>query len=131
MRKKLERLKEEKGAVSIEFLGTLPYYFLFFLLLWQVVASGYAVVTARSAANEAAKIYSMTGSRSEAEQTARAIIGNSSGLQFQGLSVVSLDGDGDFRIRLDTAHSLVLIPKLWRSDASIAFDQTAAGRLIE
>ena len=41
--KKFKGVRNERGSLSIEFLGILPFYFLFFLLLWQVVASGYAV----------------------------------------------------------------------------------------
>ncbi|GIP41195.1 hypothetical protein J31TS4_44750 [Paenibacillus sp. J31TS4] len=124
-----KRISDEKGAVSIEFLGVLPYFFLFFLLLWQAVASGYAVVTARSAANEAAKVYAMTKSQTEAEAMARTIIGGSENLQFQHLSI-SPSGKS-FELKLETSHGIVFIPEAWRPAASLSFTQTAAGRVIE
>ena len=35
--KRFKVVRNERGSLSIEFLGILPFYFLFFLLLWQVV----------------------------------------------------------------------------------------------
>lgn len=125
---RMSHLRNEKGAVSLEFLGTLPYYFLLFLLLWQVVASGYAIMTARSAASEAAKVYSLTGNRQEADSMARSILGNAANLQYEGMSIN--DTGDNFQVRLESRHSLVLVPKQWRSSASIELDQTASGRLI-
>ena len=58
---KVRRLiKDEKGSLSIEFLGILPLYFLLFLLLWQVVASGYAVISLKAAASDAAQVYAVS-----------------------------------------------------------------------
>ena len=66
--KKFKSIRNEKGSMSIEFLGILPFYFLFFLLLWQVVASGYAVLSLKSAANDGAQVYALTKSHSEAKR---------------------------------------------------------------
>lgn len=128
-RRKQNPLRNEKGSVSIEFLGVLPYFFLFFLLLWQVVGSGYAVVKARAAVNEAGKVYAMTKDLSQAEQTARKMIGNSDNLRFQSLQLSG--GANDFQLVLESSHGLVFIPTQWRPAASITFSQTAAGRVME
>ena len=55
-----QRLKNEKGSASIEFLGMVPYVFLLMVMSWQMVIGAFAYITVQSAANEAAKVYATT-----------------------------------------------------------------------
>lgn len=131
MKKHTHRFRNEKGAVSIEFLGILPYYFFFFLFLWQVVASGYAVMTAQSAVNEAAKVYALSGRVDEAIETAESIVGNSSIADYQNLNI-NLDPNGrDFTATILVNHGLVFVPEDWRPAASLQISHDAKSRVIE
>jgi hypothetical protein len=124
------KLNNEKGAITFEFLGILPFFFMFFLLLWQVVASGYAVFTAKTAVNNAAKTFAATNDINEAEQVAIETIGTSSVISYKNMQVVFLDGQGKFEMRLSTDHPLVFVPSPWKSKASLALDQEAIGKVM-
>lgn len=123
-------IKNEKGALSFEFLGILPFYFLFFLLLWQVVATGYSVMTAKSAVNDAAKIYAATNEYSQARDAAQKAIGSSSAISFKDLSIAPSSGDGKFTVTLKSEHSLVFIPDKWRDKASMDLEMKAFGKVL-
>jgi hypothetical protein len=124
------KLNNERGAITFEFLGILPFFFMFFLLLWQVVASGYAVFTAKSAVNNAAKTFAATNDINEAEQVAIQTIGTSSVISYKNMQVVFLDGQGKFEMRLSADHPLVFVPSPWKSKASLALDQEAIGKVM-
>ncbi len=124
------RWQNEQGALSFEFLGILPFYFMFFLLLWQVVASGYAVFSVKSAVNDAAKTYAATNSWSEAEQTARESLGNSSVVQYVSLSGSSAAADGKFTMNLKAKHSLVFLPSEWKKQTALSLSDSATGRVL-
>ncbi|PLS15389.1 hypothetical protein CVD28_24005 [Bacillus sp. M6-12] len=123
------RLRNEKGSVSIEFLGILPFYFMFFLLLWQVVASGYAVFTAKTAVNNAAKTFAATNELTEAIDSAQETLGNSEVISYKNLVTTDL-GNGKFKIVLYTDHSLTFIPDQWRKKASLELEQEAIGKVM-
>ncbi|MBD8071136.1 pilus assembly protein [Bacillus sp. PS06] len=124
------RFNNEKGAVSIEFLGILPFFFLFFLLLWQVVGTGYAVFSAKTAVNDAAKVYASTGSYYEASEAAKNSIGNSSVVKYKRIEIPSTASNGKFRIELYSDHIFTFVPDKWKNRASIEFKQEAHGRLL-
>ncbi|WP_060206637.1 hypothetical protein [Sporosarcina koreensis] len=115
--------------MSIEFLGILPFYFLFFLLLWQVVASGYAVLSLKSAANDGAQVYALTGSEMQAREAVNESIGNSSLLTNATVTVTS-GGNGLFDLKIAARHPLVFIPEKWKSTMSVAIDSKAAGKVM-
>lgn len=127
--KKFKTIRNERGSMSIEFLGILPFYFLFFLLLWQVVASGYAVLSLKSAANDGAQVYALTGSESDAREAVNESIGNSS-LLTNATVTVSPGGDGLFDFTISARHPLVFIPEKWKSTMSVAIDSKAAGKVM-
>lgn len=124
------KLNNEKGAITFEFLGILPFFFMFFLLLWQVVASGYAVFTAKTAVNNAAKTFAATNDINEAEQVAIETIGTSSVINYENMQVTFLDGQGKFEMKLSAKHSLVFVPSPWKNAASLDFNQEAIGKVL-
>ncbi|MGD6942801.1 pilus assembly protein [Cytobacillus gottheilii] len=129
--KKLLRPKwqNEDGAISLEFLGILPFFFLFFLLLWQVVGTGYAVFTAKTAANDAAKTYAATNDLQEAIQTAQESIGSSSVLSYKNL-IREYSSNGDFKLVLYAEHKLSFVPDRWREQATFELDEEAFGKVL-
>lgn len=128
--KKFKSIRNERGSMSIEFIGILPFYFLFFLLLWQVVASGYAVLSLKSAANDGAQVYALTGSYSEAVDAVNESIGDSSLITNPLVTVTSGGGDGLFDFKISARHPLVFIPEKWKSTMSVAIDSKAAGKVM-
>ena len=127
--KGFQSLKNEKGALSIEFLGILPFYFLFFLLLWQVVASGYAVMSLKSAANDGASVYAMTEDAGEAEGAVMQSIGGSELLTGASV-VVSPQGNGSFTLTVSAQHPLVFIPAQWKTQTAVSLNSKAAGKVF-
>lgn len=125
----MKKLKNEKGALSIEFLGILPFFFLFFLLLWQVVASGYALHNIKMAANEGAKTYAATTDIYEARDTVTEALSGSSVVSYQGMNVVPL-GSGKFELNLQVNHSLVFVPTQWQPSTSITVDESVVSQVL-
>jgi len=119
----------EKGSISLEFLGILPFYFLFFLLLWQVVASGYAVMTAKTAVNDAAKWYAATIDTAKTKEVARQTIGSSSVLSYKDL-LIEPKGNGQFTVKLQSSHSLIFIPDRWKDKTAIDLDMEVHGKVL-
>ncbi|WP_269919553.1 pilus assembly protein [Caldifermentibacillus hisashii] len=136
MMKREKRLKNEEGAISFEFLGILPFYFMLFLLLWQVVASGYALMTAKTAANEAAKVFALEEDELKAENKAKEVIGKSSVLLLEKFEVVPVSSDPtmpvgeDFKVKMDLKHQLVFVPKEWKKTTAIDFKEETASRVM-
>ncbi|MFX3673019.1 MAG: pilus assembly protein [Paenisporosarcina sp.] len=127
--KGLSYIKNEKGALSFEFLGILPFYFLFFLLLWQVVASGFAVMTLKSAANDGALEYALTQSEYEATQTVLKSIGGSE-LLANPIVIVSTAPNDSFTLQVTVTHPLVFVPAEWRSATSVSLNSEAIGKVL-
>lgn len=115
--------------MSIEFIGILPFYFMFFLLLWQVVASGYAVLSLKSAANDGAQVYALTGSYNDAVDAVKESIGDSS-LLTNPLVTITAGGNGLFDLKISAKHPLVFIPEKWKSTMSVSIDSKAAGKVM-
>ncbi|MBW3110723.1 MULTISPECIES: pilus assembly protein [Bacillaceae] len=130
MRKYFKKVNNEKGALTFEFLGILPFFFMFFLLLWQVVASGYAIYTVKTAVNEGAKSYSATKDALEAENTVKKAIGASNVITYDGMSITTPDVNGKFEINVKVEHPLVFIPKQWKDETALSFDQSAVGQVL-
>jgi len=55
MRRLYELLKDERGAETVEFLGTLPLVMLTIAIIWQFALLGYTAVITGGAAREAAR----------------------------------------------------------------------------
>ncbi|MFE8703878.1 pilus assembly protein [Cytobacillus sp. FJAT-54145] len=124
-------LQNEKGAISIEFLGILPFFFLFFLLLWQVVGTGYAVFTAKIAVSDAAKTFAVTNSTIKAIETAKETIGSSTVLKYKDLQIPEYSvTSGKFKIVLYAEHSVNFIPEKWRDYATLELEQEVHGKVL-
>ncbi|MGM0831161.1 MAG: pilus assembly protein [Bacillota bacterium] len=130
MKRIFKRIKNENGALTFEFLGILPFFFMFFLLLWQVVASGYAIYTVKTAANEGAKSYAATKDPAEAESTVKKVVGTSNVISYKGLSVTPMDVNGKFEVNVSVSHPLIFIPKQWKDKTALSFDQSAVGQVL-
>ncbi|QPC48494.1 pilus assembly protein [Mangrovibacillus cuniculi] len=130
MKRWKKRLQNEKGALSLELLGILPFFFLFFLLLWQVLGTGYAVLTTKSAVNDAAKVFATTKDINEAKDIAIAAIGDSSVLQYEGIEATYIDSAGGFTLNLKASHTLSFIPDMWKKEASFTLEEEAVGRVL-
>lgn len=124
-------LRNEKGAISIEFLGILPFYFLFFLILWQAVSTGYAVMSTKTAVNEAAKYYAVTGDVNETKLKLQEWIGNTAFLEVQNSEVIHDPYSPSFVVKVEAKHSILFIPKKWRESASIPITEKTTGRLFK
>ncbi|MBM4763253.1 pilus assembly protein [Bacillus sp. B15-48] len=122
-------IKNEKGAISIEFLGILPFFFMFFLLLWQVVGTGYAVFTAKTAVNDAAKAYGASDNINEAINAAKDTLGSSNVIEYKNLVPQSL-GNGHFKLVLYTDHYLTFVPEKWRQNLPLKLEQEAYGKVL-
>ncbi|XXM72018.1 TadE/TadG family type IV pilus assembly protein [Lysinibacillus sphaericus] len=124
-------LKNNKGSISLEFIGVLPFFFLFMLLVFQGFVLGYALITSQSAVNEAAKVYAEGDTLTESKEAAQKIVGNSSYLTLNSLTIPSQDSDGDFEVRANVSIDLMFIPDKWKSISSITFNQSASSRVID
>lgn len=124
-------LKNERGSLSIEFLGILPLYFLLFLLLWQVVASGYAVISLKAAASDAAKVYAVSEDYYETKEVIDESIGGASILQDHQFVIRNVPGSSDlFEITITAKHPLVFLPDSIADSALISLDSKAIGKVL-
>ncbi|UFJ39240.1 pilus assembly protein [Brevibacillus humidisoli] len=103
----------QKGSVTVEFIGILPAVFIGMLVLWQFLMGVYAVIVTQSAANEAAKVYSITENESEAEQAAEKIVETvGETLTFDSLSISNTTSDGYFTVNVDVSFNLTFLPDI-------------------
>ncbi|WP_394238865.1 pilus assembly protein [Niallia oryzisoli] len=124
-----KHFRNEKGAISFEFLGILPFFFMFFLLLWQVVGTGYAIFTAKTAVNDAAKTFAATNDIYDSIEAAKETIGSSSVIKYKAL-VPQYSANGDFTLVLHTNHYLTFLPDKWKQEAAISIEQEAHGKVL-
>lgn len=126
----MKKLENEKGALTIEFLGILPFFFMFFLLLWQVIATGYALHTVKLAASEGAKTYAATTNIYDAKDTITESLGNSSIIDYEDMQVVMLNTNGKFELKLSVSHSLIFIPDQWKPSTAIILDEKVVSQVL-
>ncbi len=129
MSKIVKRLKNEKGSYSIEFLGILPFLLFIFILLWQAVASGYAVYTLKTAANEGAKVYALTENIDEAESAVREGIDSTNVLTYQNMWVVP-QGNGQFELYVSVQHPLIFVPDPWKPQTTFTLNESITSRVL-
>lgn len=120
----------EKGSASIEFIGIIPLVFLIMLILWQFLISAYAVIITQSAANEAAKVYSITESASEAYAAASTIVNTAgSSIEFSGSTISGAD---DFKATVSVKIKFVFLPDEWFASPPFhPFSSDASGKVIQ
>ena len=84
---------------------------LILLILWQLLTGVYAVLIAQSAANEAAKVYAITGNSGEAISAARQIVSSAGGGISYDEGGSGISGDGSyFTARIGVDLDLFFIP---------------------
>lgn len=124
-------IKEERGSLSIEFLGILPLYFLLFLLLWQVVASGYAVMSLKATASDAAQVYAVSEDYDETKEVIDQALAGSSILQNYQFDIQNVHGSAElFEIKITARHPLVFLPDSIADKALITIDSEATGKVL-
>jgi Flp pilus assembly protein TadG len=132
MRRIIGNLKNEKGSSTIEFLGILPLILVVVMIAWQLIVSVQAVVVAQSAANEAAKVYSITEDSLEATQAAKDIVKTGgSYLTFDGASGMT---QKDFTANVNVSIDLVFLPKKimpGNATPTISYTSKATGKVIK
>lgn len=106
-------LHNEKGSLSIEFMGLLPFIAIVVIVFFQVIGTGFSLLLAQKAVHESAKVYSITGSELEARDALDAVIGSSSILSYSNFSVTN-EGDGFFTVKITGEHGIVFGPDSWR-----------------
>lgn len=124
-------LREERGSMTLEFLMVLPYYLFFFLILWQVVASGLTFLKAQSAVNEAAKVYAVTSDLLQAKDKAKDILGFSDMMSYKNFKIDPPNATDDFEAIIEFDHGFVFVPKQWRKQASESFTLSVNSRVIK
>jgi len=121
--------KNEEGSATIEFIGMIPLVFLVLVIVWQLIVSAHAVMVAQSAANEYAKVLSVTQNQGEAEQAGRKITETAGALHSTSFSV---SGDKEFSVSVNSNIALVFLPaEIFGSRLSIPVSTDASGRVIE
>ncbi|WP_433746750.1 TadE/TadG family type IV pilus assembly protein [Falsibacillus pallidus] len=126
----LRKVKNERGSMTLEFIGVLPFFFLFMLLIFQGFALGYGIITAQSAVNEAAKVYAAGDTYEDAKTAAEKIIGGGKTVTMSSLSIPPEDADGKFEATLQVKVDLIFIPNQWKRINSLTVTQTADSRVM-
>ncbi|HWO96320.1 MAG TPA: TadE/TadG family type IV pilus assembly protein [Bacillus sp. (in: firmicutes)] len=129
-----KHIKNEKGSASIEFLGMVPLLLLLFVMLWQFLVVGYALIVTHSAVNEGAKVYAVTNDPDKAANKAAEVMSKvgSSIRQKQSLNVSGGEMSPDFTATLSTEVELVFLPADMRKGLpAIPITQEATSRVIQ
>lgn len=130
--------ENEKGSATIEFLSMVPLVLLIMLIFWQFLVAGYAVIITQTAANEAAKVYSVSevetdpvSAREDAEKAAKKVISNSGkNLEFQDLSTNRTGRD--FTMTVKVNMNLLFIPEdIVGKLSQVTFSKSINGRVME
>jgi hypothetical protein len=131
----IKQKTNEKGSASIEFIAMIPFVFLLMVMLWQLLIGAYALITAQSAANEAAKVYSTTENQAEATSAASKIV-NATGdsIKFnESRTFISSGSDKQFTSSVGVDLKLVFIPSDFFSGGTptIPIDVDVSSRVIK
>ncbi|MGN7402173.1 TadE family protein [Cytobacillus praedii] len=126
-------LKNERGSAIIEFISMVPLVLLLMMILWQFLVAGYAVIITQSAANEAAKNYSVTKNPMEANAAAEKIVQNAKGiLKLNGNVNIQNLSSRDFKATVTVDMSLKFLPKDFLGILPpLTFDKSINGRTVE
>ncbi|QED46418.1 TadE family protein [Cytobacillus dafuensis] len=126
-------LKNERGSAIIEFVSMVPLVLLLMMILWQFLVAGYAVIITQSAANEAAKVYSVTKDSTEAKHAAEKIINSAKAtLKLSGDNVINSSGSRNFEAKVKVDMTLKFLPKKFLGAVPpITFEKSISGRTVE
>lgn len=130
MIKRFNQLRKEDGSATIEFLGIVPLVFLLILIFWQFAVGIHGIIVAQSAANEYAKVYSVTKNASEARAAADEIMSTASDSISYSANV---SGGKEFKVDLQLQISFVILPDalFGSGEPSVSYSTSARGRVIE
>lgn len=124
-------LQNEKGSLSIEFLGILPFYFLFFLLLWQVVASGYAVFNLKAVTSDAAQVYAMSGDYYETKEVIDQSLSGDELLKNHSFMIQTNPLHPElFEVKITASHPLVFLPESIKNKTLFTIDSKVTGKVL-
>lgn len=122
---------DEKGSATIEFLGMVPIIFLTLMIVWQFIAGIHGLMVAESAANEAAKVYSVTADAGDASAAAEKIV-NSSG-SYISYGGTPISGTNQFTASVNISIDFVFLPAEFFPGGKPTFSYTAdtSGKVIK
>ncbi|WP_010098593.1 TadE/TadG family type IV pilus assembly protein [Ornithinibacillus scapharcae] len=128
----LDKFKSERGSATLEFIGIVPLAFLLLAIIIQFVVIVNAALITQSAANEAASVYSVTKSESEATNAANKIL-NATGDYLSGSASIAATGEKDFDATVNVQIDLFLLPESIGGYIIplLPYSATASGRVIE
>lgn len=123
--------KNERGAATIEFLSMLPLILFIMMVFFQFLVAGYAIIIAQSAANEAAKTYSVTKSTEDARESARKVV-ETAGENLKFRSMPEPTGGKNFELTVFVDMNLIFVPEKYTGKLpDITFSKTINGRVME
>lgn len=99
--------------------------------MWQVVASGIAIISTQSAINEATEVYAVSQDINEAQQKAKEIIGSGEFLTYSSFSIPSEQSNGSFDAKLKVNLYLAFLPNDWQDEIPIPFTVTTSSRVMD
>ncbi|EJL31352.1 TadE/TadG family type IV pilus assembly protein [Brevibacillus sp. BC25] len=126
-------VSNEKGSVTVEFIAILPFVFLIMLICWQFLVGVYGVIISQSAANEAAKVYAITGNSGEAIQAAKSVVNAAGGYISFNEGDITWDGNGYFTAKVGVQMELGFLPDwlyIKEEDRYISFDREMKSRVM-
>ncbi|MGP4071118.1 TadE/TadG family type IV pilus assembly protein [Piscibacillus sp. B03] len=127
----MKKIKSEEGSATIEFLGIVPLAFILLAIMIQFIVSVHGVIVAQSAANEYAKVYSVTENDSEARAAAKSILDSTSYLSgsISGTNTASRE----FSTTVNASIQLIFLPDqiFGTQTPTINFTTEAHSRVIE
>ncbi|MFF2532959.1 TadE/TadG family type IV pilus assembly protein [Brevibacillus sp. NPDC058079] len=126
-------VSNEKGSVTVEFIAILPFVFLIMLICWQFLVGVYGVIISQSAANEAAKVYAITGNSGEAIQAAKNVVNAAGGYISFDEGDITWDGNGYFTAKVGVQMELGFLPDwlyIKEEDRYISFDREMKSRVM-
>lgn len=109
----------------------MPLIFLTLMIVWQFVAGIHGLMIAESAANEAAKVYSVTANASEAAQAAEKIVSSSG--SYIGYRGTPISGTNQFTASVNISIDFVFLPAKFFPGGKPTFSYTAdtSGKVIK
>lgn len=126
-------VSNEKGSVTVEFIAILPFVFLIMLICWQFLVGVYGVIISQSAANEAAKVYAITGNSGEAMQAAKNVVDAAGGSITFNSGDITGEGNGYFTAKVGVQMELEFLPDwlyIKEEDRYISFDREMKSRVM-
>lgn len=142
MNKFKKYIENEDGSAILEFIGMIPFVFIIVIIGWQLIVAVHSTVLAQSAANEAAKVYSLTTDPYEAESSANKII--NAGNNYLTMQEMTIEDDNHnnatntklkkFKATVKVNMRFIFLPKsLFKNGnpPSYTFTSTASGRAID